>query len=158
MIRIGIDPGQSGAIAAIDDEGLVVALHDMPTSARLHGKGQQVDGGELASIIHGMKEPGKPVKVNLEAVSAMPGQGVSSMFRFGESLGVVLGVLGALQIPFSWVMPQRWKKEAGISGKKDKDLSRTLAIQRHPEVADMLTRKKDNGRSDAICIAEFGSK
>jgi len=152
MITIGIDPGQGGAIAAIKD-GMVTALHDMPTSARLHGKGQQVDAATLASIIMDAKD-GQPVIVHLEAVSAMPGQGVSSMFRFGESVGVVLGVCGALQIPIRWVTPQMWKKQEGLTG-KDKDAARTLAIQRHPEVADMLTRKRDGGRADAIGLAEY---
>ena len=85
----------------------------------------------------------------------MPGQGVASTFRFGESVGVVLGVLGALQIPVRMVTPGRWKKAAGILG-RDKDAARTLAIQHHPEIADRLTRKKDIGRADAVCIARFG--
>ena len=85
----------------------------------------------------------------------MPGQGVSSMFRFGESVGVVLGVLGALQMPVRWVTPQRWKKAAGIVG-KDKDAARSLAIQLHPEIAGMLTRKKDHNRGESILIARFG--
>jgi crossover junction endodeoxyribonuclease RuvC len=157
---IGIDPGQSGAIAVLSD-GRVVSLHDMPCSARLHGKGQQVDAAALASIIRAVMcdEEGHvgwaDVEAILESVSAMPGQGVSSMFRFGESLGIVIGVIGTLGIPFKWVTPQKWKKSAGLLG-KDKDASRTLAIQRFPEVADRLARKKDAGRSDAICIAVFG--
>ena len=151
---IGVDPGQSGTIAAIRD-GRVIALHDMPTMARLHGKGQQVDAAELSSIILDIIPPRRVLY--LEAVAAMPGQGVSSTFRFGESVGVVLGVCGALQIPVRWITPAIWKRRAGLIG-KEKDASRTLAIQRHPEVADMLKMKKDNGRSDAICIAEFGSQ
>ena len=149
---IGIDPGQTGAIAAISD-GMVVALYDMPTMTRLHGKGQQVDPSSLSSVL--LEIPGTRRLVYLEAVAAMPGQGVSSTFRFGESVGIVLGVCGALQIPVYWVTPAIWKKRAGLTG-KDKDASRTLAIQRHPEVSDMLERKKDVGRADAICIAEFG--
>ena len=152
MIIIGCDPGQQGALAALRD-GRIVALHDMPTSARLHGKGQQVDASALASIIMDAKD-GQPAIVHLEAVSARPGQGVSSMFRFGESVGVILGVCGALQIPIRWVTPQMWKKQAGLVG-KEKDAARTLAIQRHPEVADMLTRKKDGGRADAIGLADY---
>ena len=149
---IGIDPGQTGAIAAISD-GMVVALYDMPTMTRLHGKGQQVDPSSLSSVL--LEIPGTRRLVYLEAVAAMPGQGVSSTFRFGESVGIVLGVCGALQLPVYWVTPAIWKKRAGLTG-KDKDASRTLAIQRHPEVSDMLERKKDVGRADAICIAEFG--
>jgi crossover junction endodeoxyribonuclease RuvC len=78
------------------------------------------------------------------------------MFRFGESVGVVLSVCGALQLPVSWVRPGHWKRKAGLIG-KDKGAARTLAIQLHPEVADLLTRKKDIGRADAVCIARFGA-
>jgi len=155
MITISVDPGQQGAIAALDMRGSVIALHDMPTSARLHGKGQQVDASALTTIIMDIKA-GQHVVAYIEQVSAMPGQGVSSMFRFGESVGIVLGVLGALQVPIRWVSPAMWKKRAGLTG-KEKDAARTLAIQRHPEIADMLTRKKDTGRADAILIAEFGA-
>ena len=153
MITIGIDPGQTGAIAAYDG-ARIVGLIDMPTMTRLHGQGQQVDPYTLATEILDLCA-GRNATAVIEAVSAMPGQGVSSMFRFGESVGVVLGVLGALQMPVRWVTPQRWKKAAGIVG-KDKDAARSLAIQLHPEVADMLTRKKDHNRGEAILIARFG--
>ena len=151
QIIIGIDPGQTGAIAAIND-GKVIALHDMPTMPRLHGKGQQVDGYALSMMIlevHG------PKMVLVEAVHAMPGQGVASSFRFGESVGVVLGVIGALGLPVKMITPQMWKKRFGLI-KKPKDASRTIAIQQHPEIADMLTRKKDHGRADAILIGKMG--
>jgi len=153
VVILGCDPGQTGAIAAYDGT-IITGLIDMPTMARLHGKGQQVDPYTLATEILDLCG-GRNATVVIEAVSAMPGQGVSSMFRFGESVGVVLGVLGALQIPIRWVTPGRWKKAAGIVG-KDKDAARSLAIQLHPEVADQLTRKRDVGRSDAILIARFG--
>jgi len=152
-LSLGIDPGQTGAIAAFDGTR-IVGLIDMPTMARLHGSGSQVDPYTLATEILDLCG-GRNATAVIEAVSAMPGQGVSSMFRFGESVGVVLGVLGALQMPVRWVTPKRWKKAAGIVG-KDKDAARSLAIQLHPEVADMLTRKRDVGRSDAILIARFG--
>jgi len=154
MLVIGIDPGQTGAIAAMWGNE-VLAVKDMPVSARLHGKSNEVNTAELASIIMEMKVPGKPVLVVLESVHAMPGQGVSSMFRFGDSFGAVRGVLGALQCPMILCTPQKWKKRAGLIG-KDKDAARTLAITKHPEVSDQLTRKKDGGRADAICIADFG--
>jgi crossover junction endodeoxyribonuclease RuvC len=159
MVIIGVDCGQTGAIAAYDGT-IITGLIDMPTMARLHGKGQQVDPYTLATDILdlcGCMRPGDTVTAVIEAVSAMPGQGVSSMFRFGESVGVVLGVLGALQMPVRWVTPQRWKKAAGIVG-KDKDAARSMAIQLHPEVADMLTRKKDHNRGEAILIARFGGE
>ena len=149
---IGIDPGQTGALAFYDS-GKIVAVVDMPVMARTHGKGQQVDPYALATLI--MANRGHLGEAVMEQVSAMPGQGVSSTFNFGESAGIVKGVLGALQIPLRMVTPQKWKKNAGIAG-KDKDAARTLAIQQHPEVADQLTRKKDVGRADAILIAYFG--
>lgn len=155
MIVFGIDPGQSGAVAIMRN-GTIKRVLDMPTMARLHGKGQQVDAYTLASELLAASHGNHQRRAIIEAVSAMPGQGVSSMFRFGESLGIVLGVLGALQIPVSWISPARWKKVAGLAG-KDKDAARTLALQLHPEAGDMLTRKKDIGRADAICIAHFGS-
>lgn len=155
MITIGVDIGQTGAIAVYDNIfRLIIAVHDMPVMARLHGKGQQVDAAALASILMDAKA-GKKAEVIIEAVSAMPGQGVSSTFRFGESFGVVIGVCGALQLPVRLVTPGQWKKRAGLTGKV-KDAARAMAIQRHPEVSDRLARKKDCGRADAILIAEFG--
>lgn len=150
---IGIDPGQTGAIAAIE-EGKIVAIIDMPTMARLHGQGKEVDPYALsASLLKlGVNKINGAV---LEAVGSMPGQGIASTFRFGESVGAVKGVLGALSIPVRIVTPGRWKKSAGLLG-KDKDAARTLAIQMHPEIANHLTRKKDVGRADAVCIAHFG--
>jgi len=150
---IAIDPGVTGAIAGLV-LGKVLHITDMPTMGRTHGKGQEVDPYELASVLVGIKD-GRDVTVLIEQVSAMPGNGGTSMFHFGESVGVILGVCGALQLPVKRVRPQYWKKKAGIIG-KDKDAARGLAIQLHPEVSDMLTRKKDVGRADAILIAEFG--
>ena len=153
MVTIGIDPGQTGAIACLED-GKVVAIVDMPTSGKAHGKGQEVDAYELSSILMGMKS-GKEATVIIEQVGAMPGNGGTSMFGFGDSFGVIRGVCGALQLPVRRVRPGHWKRKAGIIN-KDKDAARGLAIQSHPEVSDMLTRKKDCGRADAILIAEFG--
>ena len=152
-IILGFDPGQTGAVAAFDGER-IEAVIDMPTMTRLHGKGNQVDPYTLATALIDLCA-GREATAVLEAVSAMPGQGVSSTFHFGESVGVVLGVLGALQVPVRMVTPARWKRTAGILG-RDKDAARTLAIQLHPEVADQLARKKDIGRADAVCIARFG--
>ena len=153
MKKIGIDPGQTGAIAVMED-GLIVHVIDMPVMARTHGKGSQVDASFLASelLLVGVKTISEVV---MEQVGAMPGQGSTSMFNFGEGVGIVKGVLGALQIPVRMVTPQRWKKSAGLTG-KDKDAARSLAIQLHPEAAEYLRRRKDVGRADAIMIARFG--
>ena len=149
---IGIDPGQTGAIAFMDDNGKVVALHDMPTMARTHGRGEQVDPYSLATLI--LEHGGQHREAVLEQVASRPLQSSQSGFNFGEAVGIVKGVLGALQIPVRLVTPQRWKRNAGLIGKK-KDASRALAIQLHPEVSDQLTRKKDQGRAEAILIARF---
>ena len=83
----------------------------------------------------------------------MPGQGVSSMFGFGVSYGILQGVIASLGIPSVLVTPQRWKKAAGLMG-KPKDYARTLAQRLYP--AAELSRKKDIGRADAILIARYG--
>ena len=115
QLIIAVDPGQTGAISVMQGSK-IAALYDMPTSARLHGKGQQVDGYTLSTLLL-EHTGGHDIQVLIEAVSAMPGNGASSMFRFGESVGVVLGVCGALQLPVQWIRPTVWKKAAGLVGK-----------------------------------------
>lgn len=158
---IGIDPGQTGALAFYE-AGKIIAVVDMPVMARIHGKGQKVDAYTLGTLI--MSNRGHLGEAVMEQVDGRPrrtgtgeqvAMGGTSGFNFGESFGIVEGVLGALQIPLRLVTPRIWKKAAGLIG-KDKDAARTMAIQLHPEVAEELTRKKDIGRADAICIAHFG--
>ena len=152
---IGIDPGITGAIYFNTVEGKIVV--DMPIMAKTSGKGNQINPYELTSLL--MQPPIDRLTgikaAYLESVHAMPGQGVSSVFSFGKSVGTIEGVLAALNIPLVMVTPQRWKKNAKLIG-KDKDAARTLAIQLYPELSDRLSRKKDIGRADAILIAEFG--
>jgi len=149
-IIIGIDPGASGAIAIMADNE-VISLGDMPVSTRKAG-GQQVNAVELGSLLRGLIK--KPDLAVMEQVSAMPGQGVSSMFRFGESVGVVRGVLGALKIPLLSVTPQVWKRYHGLIG-SDKDVARTKAVELYPNTSNLLSRKKDVGRADALLIASW---
>lgn len=153
-VTLGIDPGQSGAIAVLTD-GKFADFLDMPTLPRTAG-GCHVDAATLAEALRALflEYPGAHVFATLEEVGAMPKQGVSSTFRFGESYGVVRGVLGALQIPFALVHPARWKRAMALTG-KGKDVARTIAIQRHPRAAAQLARKKDVGRADALLIAEW---
>jgi len=153
-ITIGIDPGQTGAIAVLKD-GEPTHVFDMPVSAR-KTTGQKVSATglaiELRSILR--KAEGAHVFGAIEEVGAMPGNGGTSMFRFGHGCGIVEGVLSALGIGYTLITPPRWKKWAGLIH-ADKDASRTLAMQRYPVAAPWLTRKKDNGRSDAILIARY---
>lgn len=150
---LGIDPGHTGCIAAME-KGKVVSLIDMPAMARTYGKGQQVDPYTLATELVELGVS-RITEAVIEQVASRPGQGSQATFNFGESVGMVKGVLGALQIPVRFVTSQRWKKSAGLIG-KEKDAARTMAIQLHPEVAGELTRKKDVGRADSILIARFG--
>ena len=155
-MRIGIDPGITGAIAFMDDAGECGDVMDIPTMAKASGKGQQIDPYALFSMLMELRRMSPcGATAYLERVNAMPGQGVSSVFSFGKSVGIIEGVIAALSIPVKMPTPQSWKKRAGLTG-KDKDAARTLAIQLHPEIADKLSRKKDIGRADAILIAEFG--
>lgn len=153
MIRIGIDPGISGAVAILDSNLSLVTVYDMPTMPLSKGK-NQVNAAALASKL---KESTLVLRGDttayLEAVHSMPEQGVSSSFNFGVSYGVIQGVLAALNIPVVPVTPQTWKKRAGLVG-KDKDHARTVAQQLYPQAP--LERKRDIGRADAILIARFG--
>jgi crossover junction endodeoxyribonuclease RuvC len=146
---IGIDPGLTGAFALIEDN-LLLEVEDMPTTATRRG-GKQLNIPEVASILR--EWSGRGTTVKLEAVHAMPKQGVSSTFNFGMGYGALQGVIQTLGIPMALVTPQAWKKAAGLVG-ADKDYARTLALQLYPD-AD-LARKKDIGRADAILIARYG--
>lgn len=151
---IGIDPGLSGALALLnEDSKALVDLLDMPVMAGT-GKRQQVNGAALTKLFKLWNAEGYVKCAYLEKVSAMPGQGVSSMFSFGMSYGILQGVLCSLGIPIVMVSPQFWKKRAGLL-KQEKDRARTLAQQLYP-LAE-LDRKKDLGRADAILIARFGT-
>ncbi|MFH1031104.1 MAG: hypothetical protein V1767_00835 [Chloroflexota bacterium] len=148
-MKCGIDPGIFGAIAFLDDSNNFIKVVDMPVMTIGKSK-HQVNAAELAKIIDSCS--GEGATAYLESVSAMPGQGVTGVFSFGCSFGIVLGVLGALKIPVVLVTPVSWKRRAGLIG-KEKDMARTLAIRLYPEAE--LSRKKDIGRADAICIARF---
>jgi len=159
MLQIGIDPGLSGAIAFIRD-GVVTHIVDMPIAAKVHGSGNMVDALALKDAISwsaglaGLITEGI-VNVHIEAVSAMPGQGVTSTFGFGHTAGVIEAVVACMKLPRWYWRPQQWKKLAGISG-KDKDAARTVASRLYPEIASKLARKKDDGRAEAVLIAHYG--
>lgn len=149
---IGIDPGQSGALALLAD-GEFAGFRDMPTIPRKAG-GEEVSGAQLAAILRGCQTPhlGAYVVAVIEKVGAMPGQGVSSAFRFGQSDGVVRGALGACGIGFIEVAPVKWKNRFALVG-QDKDAARAYVIKRFPGAAVELVRKRDGGRADALLIA-----
>ena len=94
------------------------------------------------------------IRVVIEQVSAMPGQGVTSMFNFGQSFGILKGLCSAMQLPIYFIRPARWKKYFGLI-KSGKDASRTKAIEMFPSFSSQLSKKKDSNKADAILIASF---
>jgi crossover junction endodeoxyribonuclease RuvC len=152
-MKIGIDPGLTGAIAGLSDELKFVFVVDMPTWT-LGVKHSQVNAVAVGQILESWRRKyDGSLTVYMEQVNAMPGQGVTSMFNFGMSYGMIQGCCGALQIPMVLVRPNAWKKKCSLTG-KPKDASRTLAGQYYPEAE--LNLKKHTGRADAILIARFG--
>lgn len=150
----GIDPGLDGAIALIDTDLMKLHVDDMPTNELKIGRStkRRISALGLATDIVNLR----PDHVFVEKVGAMPGQGVTSMFSFGYSAGMVEGVLAALRVPYSYLTPQQWQQIARVSGGKDG--SREKASRLFPCDADLFMRKKDNGRSDAVCIAYAGCR
>lgn len=152
MIKIGIDPGLSGAIVFLQGNS-PVEWHRMPTMKT--GSANRVNASALAAIIRPYLYLDKPVHAYVELVSSMPGQGVASMFSFGHSAGVLQGVLGAFEIPVTMVTPGNWKKRAGLVG-QDKDASRTLAIQMWPSWRELDKKGTGQAYADAAFIALYG--
>lgn len=159
---LGIDPGITGGIALLGNWELVRGgprrsgrLWDMPSIAKSTGKGNQVDQYALCFLLNQIQSRHNVQMVYLEQVHAMPNQGVSGVFSFGRSLGVIEAAIAAYKIPVTMVTPQKWKKHFKLTS-KDKDKARTLALQRFPQLSNYLSRKKDIGRADALLIALYG--
>ena len=155
MYIIGIDPGISGAISFFED-GKILDVIDMPSMAEGKKNKRQVNGAQIYNEIKKrikIVQKGK-VCVVIEQVSAMPGQGVTSMFNFGQSFGVIKGICAAMQLPMYLVRPAKWKKYFNLL-KTEKEASRTKAIEIFPQISHMLSKKKDVNKADAILIASF---
>lgn len=157
-LTLGVDPGQTGAISVFADRKLV-QVFDMPLVERKTGGGMMIDDERLSALLRGLRgddHRGAYIYAVIERVQAIGKSPGAHMFRFGQSDGIVRGVLGALGIPKMDVEPQAWKKYLQIAGKdKDPDASRQLALRCYPEAAHLLARKKDHGRADAILIARW---
>jgi crossover junction endodeoxyribonuclease RuvC len=150
MRMLGIDPGLEGAIAWRGDDGDgVFGVSDIPTMGE--GTKRRVNGAALADWLRPYAFTG----AYFELVGAMPKQGVSSTFRFGEAAGTIAGVLQAMGIPIVRVTPQVWKKHYNLQGQA-KEQSRAFAIQLFPECASALARKKDHQRAEALLLAAYG--
>ncbi|MDA7637857.1 crossover junction endodeoxyribonuclease [Candidatus Pelagibacter sp.] len=155
MLIIGIDPGISGSICFFQD-GKIVDVVEIPTMTEGKKNKKQVNGSqifnEISEKIKNLDK--KEIKVVIEQVSAMPGQGVTSMFNFGQSFGILKGICSAMQLPMYFVRPAKWKKYFNLIN-SEKDASRTRAIEIFPYYSDQLSRKKDSNKADAILIASF---
>jgi crossover junction endodeoxyribonuclease RuvC len=155
MLIIGIDPGISGSICFFKD-GKIIDVVEMPTMTEGKKNKKQVNGSQIFNEISARikKLDNKDVKVVVEQVSAMPGQGVTSMFNFGQSFGILKGICSAMQLPIYFVRPAKWKKYFNLIN-SEKDASRTRAIEIFPYFSSHLSRKKDSNKADAILIASF---
>ena len=155
MLIIGIDPGISGSICFFQD-GTIKEVIEMPTMIEGKKNKKQVNGSQIFNeISEKIKDVDKKnIKVVIEHVSAMPGQGVTSMFNFGQSFGILKGICSAMQLPVYFVRPTKWKKYFNLIN-SEKDASRTRAIEIFPYYSSNLSRKKDSNKADAILIASF---
>ena len=155
MLIIGIDPGITGSICFFQD-GKIIDVIEMPNMPEGKKNKKQVNGAqiyyEISSRIQDIKK--EDIKVIIEQVSAMPGQGVTSMFNFGQSFGILKGICSAMQLPMYFVRPTKWKKYFNLIN-SEKDASRTKAIEIFPYFSGHLSRKKDSNKADAILIASF---
>ncbi len=155
MLIIGIDPGISGSICFFKD-GKIIDVVEMPTMTEGKKNKKQVNGSQIFNEISARinRLDNKDIKVVVEQVSAMPGQGVTSMFNFGQSFGILKGICSAMQLPIYFVRPAKWKKYFNLIN-SEKDASRTKAIEIFPYFSSHLSRKKDSNKADAILIASF---
>ena len=156
MKIIGIDPGLSGAIAVMEDNK-VLNLFDIPVMSEGKKNKRQLNSALLVSLLKENIVSHEEVAVVVEQVNAMPGQGVTSMFNFGQTFGAIKGVCAALELPIFFVRPSKWKKHFELIN-SSKDSSRTRVIEMYPKLSSQLTKKKDVNKSDAILIARFFSE
>ena len=155
MLVIGIDPGITGSICFFED-GKIIDLIEMPNMADGKKQKKQVNGAQIYNeiLLRTKNVEKKNIKVVIEHVSAMPGQGVTSMFNFGQSFGVLKGICSAMQLSMHFVRPAKWKKYFNLIN-AEKDASRTKAIEIFPYISNQLSRKKDANKADAALIASF---
>ena len=153
MKIIGIDPGLSGAIAILENKK-VLNIFDMPIMAEGKKNKRQLNSAQLVDLLKKIVTEKDEIYVVVEQVNAMPGQGVTSMFNFGQTFGAIKGVCAALSLPIFFVRPSKWKKYFELIN-SSKDASRTKVIEMYPMLSNQLAKKKDVNKSEAILIARF---
>ncbi len=156
MKIIGIDPGLNGAIAVLENNK-VKEIFDVPVMPEGKKNKRQLNSAQLVKMLKDISFNKEETVVVVENVSAMPGQGVTSMFNFGQTFGAIKGICAALGLPIFFVRPAKWKKHFDLIN-SSKDASRTKAIEMYPSISDQLSKKKDVNKSDAILIARFYSE
>ena len=140
MRIIGIDPGLSGGIAILDDLK-IFDIYDMPIMSEGKKNKNQLNSAQLVNIIKKNLIPNGDTFLIVEQVSAMPGQGVTSMFNFGQTFGSIKGICAALNLPIFFVRPAKWKKHFDLIN-SSKDASRTKVIEMYPSISPRLSKKK----------------
>ena len=154
MLIIGIDPGISGSICFFKD-GRILEVIEMPVMTEGKKNKKQVNGAQIYNeFLKRINKKEDEIRVVIEQVSAMPGQGVTSIFNFGQSFGILKGICSAMQLPMFFVRPAKWKKYFNLINSQ-KDASRTRAIEIFPYFSTQLSKKKDSNKADAILIASF---
>ena len=153
MRIIGIDPGLSGGIAILDDLK-IFDIYDMPIMSEGKKNKNQLNSAQLVNIIKKNIILNGDTFLIVEQVSAMPGQGVTSMFNFGQTFGSIKGICAALNLPIFFVRPAKWKKHFDLIN-SSKDASRTKVIEMYPSISPRLSKKKDVNKADAILIARY---
>ncbi len=153
MSIIGVDPGLNGALAVLDGNK-IIEVFDIPVMAEGKKNKRQLNSAELSSILRNNMLNNENTVVVVEQVNAMPGQGVTSMFNFGQTFGAIKGICAALGLPIFFVRPSKWKKHFDLIN-SSKDASRTKVIEMYPSISNQLSKKKDVNKSDAILIARF---
>ena len=154
MLIIGIDPGISGSICFFKD-GRILEVIEMPVMTEGKKNKKQVNGAQIYNeFLKRINKKEDEIRVVIEQVSAMPGQGVTSMFNFGQSFGILKGICSSMQLPMYFVRPAKWKKYFNLLNSQ-KDASRTKAIEIFPYFSQQLSKKKDSNKADAILISSF---
>jgi crossover junction endodeoxyribonuclease RuvC len=151
VIHIGIDPGLTGAIAAIDDQAQLVHCFDLPVIR--DGKLAWIDSNDLTSHLIDCRA-GRPAQITVERSQAMPGQGVASTFTTGAVLGSILAACQRIAVPLHLVTAALWKGRMGLDSKKAASLDKARLLF---PTAD-LSRVKDHNRAEALLLAEYSRR
>ena len=153
MKIIGIDPGLSGAIAILENNK-VLNIFEMPVMSEGKKNKRQLNSAQLVTLLKENVSTDEEIAVVVEQVNAMPGQGVTSMFNFGQTFGSIKGICAALNLPIFYVRPNKWKKHFELIN-SSKDASRTKVIEMYPSITTRLSKKKDVNKADAVLIARY---